>query len=296
MSVGAEQARLRIAGATDWAALWRNLVLARARCLDDGSAVDPSSSRCIDPWESRARDYDERVARRWTQPDSTRQFVLAQITDGATLLDIGAGTGAWVWVWAAMVAPHAARVTAVEPSPAMIRVLEQNLAVRGITNVSVVQGSWPEVTVDPHDFSLCAHAMYWSTDLPGFVGRMIACTRRMCFLVLRAPSLQGIMAEAALHLWGQSIDGPNLTVADNVLRQMGLCPHVLMERGGMREPRQSASFEDALQRMKRHFGVCDTTEHDEYFGVVLRRRLGYEGGRYIWPPGDGSALIYWTVE
>ena len=293
MNVGAdERVRFRIAGATDWAALWRNLVVARARCRDDGSAVDPRSSRCIDPWESRTRDYVERVARRWTKPDSTRQFVLAQIAEGATLLDIGAGTGAW----AAMVAPHAARVTAVERSPAMIRVLEENLAARGITNVSVVEGSWPEVTVERHDFSLCAHAVYWSPDLPAFVGRMIACTRRMCFLALRAPSPQGIMAEAALHLWGHPIDSPNLTVAANVLCQMGLSPHVLMERGGMREPRQSASLEDALQRMKRHFGVCDTTEHDEYFGALLRRRLGYEGGRYVWPPDDGSALIYWTVE
>jgi hypothetical protein len=117
----------------------------------------------------------------------------------------------------------------------------------------------------------------------------------MCFLVVRAPGSRGIMAEAALHLWGHPIDSPNLTVADNVVRQMGLRHHVLMERGGSRAPRQSASFEDALQRMKRHFGVCDTTEHDEYFGALLRRRLGHEGGRYVWPPDDGSALIYWTV-
>jgi SAM-dependent methyltransferase len=293
VSAGADrQARVDIAGETDWAVLWRKLVVARARCIDEGSAVDPSSSRFIDPWESRARDYDERVARRWAEPDSTRRFVLEQIAEGATLLDIGAGTGAW----AALVAPHAACVTAVERSPAMIRILEENLAVRRITNVNVVQGSWPEVAVEPHDFSLCAHAMYWSPDLPEFVGRMAECTRRMCFLLLRAPSPQGIMAEAALHLWGNRIDSPNLTVAENVLRQMGLKPHVRMELGGVREPRQSASFTEALQRMKRHFGVCDTTEHDEYFGALLRRRLGYENGRYIWPPDDSSALIHWTVE
>jgi hypothetical protein len=40
MSVGAgEGTRLCITGATGWAALWRDLVVARARCLDDGSAL-----------------------------------------------------------------------------------------------------------------------------------------------------------------------------------------------------------------------------------------------------------------
>jgi hypothetical protein len=135
VSVGADpRAPLGISEDTDWAALWRNLVLARARCLDGGSAVDPTSSQPTDPWASRARDYDERAARRWTQPDSARQFVLSQIADG-TLLDIGAGTGAW----AAMLASHTTRVTAVERSPAMLRVLAENLAVRGITNVSVLE-------------------------------------------------------------------------------------------------------------------------------------------------------------
>jgi hypothetical protein len=125
---------------------------------------------------------------------------------------------------------------------------------------------------------------------------MIDCTRRMCFLVLRAPRPQGIMAEAASRLWGHPIDSPNLTLAQNVLGQMGLRPDVIIELGGMREPRRSATFEDALQRMKRHFGMCDTTEHDEYFGALLHRRLAYEGGRFVWPPDGGSGLIYWTVE
>lgn len=277
---------------TDWAALWRDLVQARARCRDGGSASDPHAQRGTDPWESRARDYDARVARRWTQPDLTRAFILAQIREGATLLDIGAGTGAW----AALLAPRAARVTAVECSPAMIGMLRENLSARGIMNVRVVHGGWPDVTVEPHDYSLCAHAMYGSPDLPAFVGRMNSCTRRTCFLLLRDPSLDGIMAEAALHIWGHPLDSPNFTVAYNVLLQMGIRPGVVAESGAMREPRQSASLEDALQRMKRHFGICDTAEHDDYLNALFRRRLDHRGGRYVWPPEGESALAYWNVE
>jgi len=293
VSAGADHGALGPFGpATDWAALWRDLVQARARCRDGGSATEAGAQRGIDPWESRARDYDARVARRWARPDPARAFVLAGIQDGATLLDIGAGTGAW----AMLLAPRAARVTAVERSPAMLGILRENLSARGITNVRVVHGDWPDVTVEPHDYSLCAHAMYWSPDLPAFVGRMSSCTRRRCFLLLRNPGLDGIMAEAALHIRGHPIDSPNFSVAYNVLLQMGIRPGVVAESGPMRELRQSPSLEDALQRMKRHFGICDTAEHDDYLDVLLRRRLDHRGGRWVWPPEGESALAYWDVE
>jgi len=276
---------------TDWAALWRVLVEERARCRDDGDAADPRAEAEADPWASRALDYDERVARRWAHPDSTRAFILSRVRDGATVLDIGAGTGAW----AAFLAPRAASVTAVERSPAMIARLRENLAARGIANVRIVQGGWPDVAVEPHDYALCAHAAYWHPDLPDFVRRMTDSARRACFLVLRDPRLDGIMAEASRHLRGHPMDSPNFTVARNVLLQAGIRPHVLVEHGAMREPRHSASLDDALQRLKRHFGLCRSAEHDEYFRALLRRRLVRQGDGYAWSPDGGSALLWWET-
>jgi len=276
---------------TDWAALWRDLVQARARCRDDGSVADPRSQVGTDPWESRARDYDERVARRWAHPDSTRAFILSRLREGSTVLDIGAGTGAW----AAFLAPRAAWVTAVESSPAMIARLRENLSARGVTNVRVVHGGWPDVAVEPHDYALCAHAAYWYPDLPAFVRRMTDSARRACFLVLRDPRLDGIMAEASRYIRGHPMDSPNFTVARNVLLQAGIRPHVLVEHGAMREPRHSASLDDALQRLKRHFGLCRSAEHDEYFRALLRRRLVRQGDGYAWSPDGGSALLWWET-
>lgn len=276
---------------TDWAALWRVLVEERARCRDDGSAADPRAEAGTDSWASRARDYDERVARRWAHPDSTRAFLLAEIAEGATVVDIGAGTGAW----AAFLAPRAASVTAVERSPAMIARLRTNLAARGIENVRIVRGGWPDVAVEPHDYALCAHAAYWHPDLPVFVRRMTDSARRACFLVLRDPRLDGVMAEASRHIRGHPMDSPNFTVAHNVLLQAGIRPHVLVEHGAMREPRHSASLDDALRRLKRHFGLCGSAEHDEYLRALLRRRLALRGDHYAWPPDGGSALLWWEA-
>lgn len=265
-----------------WADLWRELVERRARGLGDGQR---------DPWAGRARDFNDRVGRRWSGSDSSREFVCRQVEPGTTALDIGAGTGAW----SILLARTATRVTAVDASPAMLGVMRENLAAENITNVDVVPGRWPHVPMGRHDFALCSHAMYGSPDLRAFVERMIDVTRRTCFLVLRAPLPGGIMTEAATYLWGQPLDSPNLTIAYNILLQMGLAPNVLMETGGLWEAKSSATMDEALARMKRHFGLGDSAEHDAYLLDLLNRRLERRNGGYVWERDMRSALVYWDV-
>jgi len=272
---------------TDWIALWRELVEVKSRGRKEAAGAESQA----DLWYARAREFDEGVKRRWTRPDSSRDFVMSQLDVNATLLDIGAGTGAW----AALLASRARRVTAVEPSSAMIEVMREKLAAEGRTNVEIVQGAWPDVLVEPHDFSLCSHAMYGYPDLPAFIRRMVASTRCTCFLVLRAPGVDCVLAEAARHIWGQPHDSPNFTIAYNVLLQMGIYPNVLMENTGLWDSRSSESLEEALSAVKRRFGLDGMTEHDDFLVDLLRRRLTYQDGQYVWPREVRSALVYWTV-
>jgi SAM-dependent methyltransferase len=217
--------------------------------------------------------------------------VLGRVEPGTTVLDIGAGTGAW----SILLARKAASVTAIDASPAMTGVMRENLAADGVTNVEVVPGRWPHVAAPPHDYSLCSHAMYGSPDLPGFVERMISVTRRTCFLVLRAPLVGGVMAEAAQHLWGHPLDSPDFTVAYNVLLQMGLTPNVLMETGGLWDARVSTTMDEAMARMRRHFGLGASAAHDAYFLELLDRRLKRRDDRLVWERDMRSALVYWDV-
>ncbi len=164
----------------------------------------------------------------------------------------------------------------------------------GLTNVDVVQGAWPAAEVPAHDFSLCSHGMYSSPDLPAFVERMEQVTRRTCFLVLRAPSAHGVMAEAARRAWGHPYDSPNFQVAYNVLLQMGIRANVLFEQTGSWDPWTSASLDDALADVKRRLRL-QTTEHDAFLADLLRRRLTEENGRLVWPRDTRSALVYWQA-
>jgi len=272
---------------TDWNSLWRELVEIKVKSREKRPGWHPKT----DVWADRATHFKEHVKRRWTKPDSSRDFILSRIEPDATVLDIGAGTGDW----SILLSRRAKHVTAIEPSNAMIGVMQESLASDKITNVSVVQGSWPDVTVEPHDYSLCSHAMYGYPDLAEFVHRMTACTRRMCFMLLRAASLTSIRAEAAQHIWGQPLDSPNFTIAYNVLLQNGVFANVLMENTGFWKPRTSSSLEEALDNLRHYLGLNESSEHEVYLRELLQRRLRWEDGKYVWPPDVRSALVYWQA-
>lgn len=268
---------------TDWAELWRNL----AQMQQERRRAVASSA---DPWQERARSYQSRVEHRWAKPDASRQVVAAHLAAApeATFLDIGAGTGAW----AVYLAPRAARITALEPSPAMLSVMREVLAAKGISNVTTVQAAWPDAEVAPHDFSLCAHAMYGALDLPAFVRRIEQVTRRACFMIFRAPSADGVMAEAARRVWGHPYDSPNFQIAYNVLLQMGIRANVCFEEAPGWPPWTSATLDEALNDVKRRL-MLNTAEHDRFLLDLLQRRLHQEDGQWVWPRAIRSALVYW---
>ena len=265
---------------TDWIRLWRELVEATSEREKDGAGKVERGVRGLN--------------RRWAKADSTQDFIVAQLdaTPGATLLDIGAGTGRW----AILLSRHAHAITAVDSSPKMIQAMRENLHAENIGNVQVIEGTWPQVQIEPHDFSLCSHGMYGSVDLSAFVQCMMQATRRTCFMLMRATTPDGIMAEAATHIWGHPYDSPNFQVAFNALLQMGIFPNVLMANTGLWEPWTSASLEAALVEIKRRFGLSQISEHDDFLLELLRRRLTWADGQYVWTLGVRSALIYWNVD
>ena len=146
-----------------------------------------------------------------------------------------------------------------------------------------------------YDFSLCSHAMYGFADFKTFIDRMVEVTKKTCFLLMRVPTSDGVMAEAAMRVWGQPYDSANFQIAYNALLQMGIYANVLMENTGLWKPWRSASIEEALADVKRKLGLVGDTVHDDYLRQLLERRLSYENGEYVWPRGVRSALVYWDV-
>ena len=273
----------------NWLELWRELAELQEEAWKVGGAKNRE-----DVWIARAQIFDDDVKRRWVKPDSSRNFIAARLREGRnwTALDIGGGTGAW----SALMARHASKVTVVEPSSAMIGVMKRNLAAADVRNVTIVQGSWPETKVEKHDLTLCSHAMYGFADFAGFVRSLEAVTRSLCVLIMRAPVPEDLLSTAARHIWGQPFDSPDFQVAYNALLQMGIFANVLMEDTGLWDPWISPSLEEAFAEAKRKLNLCNNNQHDAYLRDLLNGNLSFQDGRFVWPRGVRSALVYWEAE
>ncbi|MCZ7576190.1 MAG: class I SAM-dependent methyltransferase [Dehalococcoidia bacterium] len=122
--------------------------------------------------------------RRTDEPalDTLRSLVIP----GESWLDIGAGGGRY----ALPLALAGARVTALDPSSAMLSVLREAAAEYSVSGVETVQQRWPADGVPVADVAFIAHVSYDIEELGPFLDAMEAHARRLCVAVLlaRAPS------------------------------------------------------------------------------------------------------------
>jgi SAM-dependent methyltransferase len=257
---------------TDWLNLWRELILA---------GPSTSNSELAKRYKFHSRKSNER-------PDQLLDFVLKRIDGGTTVLDIGAGTGRWT----IPLANIAKTVTAVEPSSAMLDSLNKNIADAKLNNIQATQSSWEDVITEPHDIAVCAHAMYASPDLASFVRKIESYTTRTCYLAIRLPPSDGIIGELSLAIYGRYHDSPNAIIAYNALYSIGIYANVLVESDIYRWT--DNTFEGAFARAKRHLRLQSSTTYDTLIRDTLAKRLSLLNGRYIWPDGMRSALLWWS--
>lgn len=256
----------------DWLGLWRDLVTAISRSR---RAESPGS-------------YEARVRKKASErPDPLLDFLLRDIDAKSTVLDVGAGNGRWT-IPAARVA---SRVTAVEPSDAMVRVLRENVAASGLDNVEILQSPWEEATVGRHDLVTSSHAIYFSPDFASFVRKMSSCARKRCYLAARLPPHDGIIGELSLRIYGHPHDSPNAVIAYNALYSLGIYANVLVEHGIHRW--MDATLKDAFARAKRHLRLEAVDSYDELIRDTLARRLAHAEGSHVWPDGMRSVLLWW---
>jgi SAM-dependent methyltransferase len=274
---------------TDFITLWKELVEKQGPFWNRNKRSEINE----DKWKDRARIFYQRVTERWKKPDLHRDFIVSEISasKNATVLDIGAGTGAW----AILLSRYARKVTAVEPSSEMREILKENIEKESIGNIEVINGFWPVNGIESHDFTLASHSVYGCDDIRGFINAMTEATTNTCFMLLRAPDHNGLMAKAAERIWGYPYDSPNFQVAYNAMLQMGMFPNVLMEQKGMWPAWANNSFDEALDRIRARFGVGRGSGHDQYLSGLLKNHLRERNGKIEWPSELRTGLVYWNT-
>lgn len=273
---------------TDWETLWQELHALQEKAF---SRTQPQKGG--DCWKEKAKKFDKQVDQRWVEPDSSRRFLVSLLMDnpGSTLLDIGAGTGKW----SVLAAPHALKVTALEPSPAMQDLFREKIQHQGADNIEIITGTWPGPELPAHDYLFASHSMYGVADFRAFVTQMNRTARKGCILLMRAPFYDSVMAAAARRVLGQPYDSPNFQVAYNILLGMDIYPDVVVERDGAWPAWTSDSYDDALTDIKNRLDICNDSTHDGFLLDLLKARLIPEKGRLTWPGGTISALVHWEI-
>jgi SAM-dependent methyltransferase len=235
-----------------------------------------------------AHRYIKHARQRSEKPDDLLNFVLGNIGDEDTVLDIGAGTGRW----SIPIARTAKSVTALEPSAAMQDVLRENIDAAHIHNIRIVSSSWQESAVESHDIIVCAHAMYSSPDFSSFIRKMEQWAEKTCYLALRVPPQDGIIGELSFSIYGRYHDSPNAIIAYNALYSMGIYVNVFM--GNSMFCWENRSIDEAFDRAKRHLHLESSAAYDKLIRETLVRRLNVSNESYVWPDGMRSALLWWT--
>ncbi len=146
------------------------------------------------------------------------------VSAGKSILEIGCGPGAFSLALAA----HQCRVTAMDLSCAMIRVLEEKIVTKGGVNIVPLAADWNNMDLTP-DHDLVVAAFFPEAFCPEGVSRMEHLAKQDCVLVV---GTGGPAFPFYRQIWARVMDipcataGSHLTCAENFLKQTGRNPSV----------------------------------------------------------------------
>ncbi|HEV2059643.1 MAG TPA: class I SAM-dependent methyltransferase [Solirubrobacteraceae bacterium] len=270
------------------AARWRRLVGDRLAELERLSPAAGSVSGSF--WDSRADRYAAAVRRANTERDPFLRR-LRRLTDASsTVIDVGAGTGRFALV----LADGVGHVTAVEPSSAMLAILERDAQELGTTNVTAVQASWDEARVEPADVAFSAFVLTLVPDAVPFLAKLDATARHHALLYLGAYSGDAVLDPLWRHFHGAPrVPGPSYLDAVAVLRELGIEHRVRVVE--IPDHRRWATVEDAVESYRDAL-LLDDTAHvraelaNLLASWLLGRRGAYRSPLRVVP----AAIVDWT--
>ncbi|SDO45102.1 class I SAM-dependent methyltransferase [Desulforhopalus singaporensis] len=194
----------------DWAALRQNAMARKAW-----------KSKGPEQWDAKAKSFNSR-----NRKNDYVDLFLSHLPkdDSCSVLDIGCGPG----TLAIPIARRARRVTAVDFSPEMLKILERHAEEEGLDNITTVcaawEDDWRDYGIDTHDIAIASRSM-GVYDLHSALKKIDAISARYVFLTDRAGATP--FDEGAFEAIGRPFEpGPDYIYTVNVLYTMGIYANV----------------------------------------------------------------------
>lgn len=232
-----------------------------------------------------------------TLPKTALDIILPETKDCKTFLDIGSGCG----TFAIPLANVGKKVTAIDPSRAMVEILNEEIKNRKIKNIKTINASWGEVKVKPHDAVICANVpeLLKSKDflrdisMPVLKGFNSGWAKKMVFLIGAAnPNADKFYYKELYPVLFNKEFPPKTDYMEtyNALHSFGIFANINIIDYNFDQPFDD--MEDALEFWKEHLGIV-TEEYDEKLRRFLKRKLEKRNYGLIARFRKKSAIIWW---
>ena len=272
----------------DYAHRWHEIVERRRVQMDNAYAAAGIDN--ADYWGKRAKTYRQALHER-TEEDPFLIRVRRYVTPETTVLDVGAGTGRHTLA----LAPHVKHVVAVDPSPAMLGFLQEDVAEQKLTNVETIASGWLDADAAQADVVLCSHVLYPSADPVPFIRKLESSAKKRVYVYLRVDPLP-----TDFGLWGEFYGvplqlQPNHLDLINLLAQIGIAADVEVVHH-----RFTWTFADTDEAVAQVRNTLCLRDDDEAATAKLRTLL--EARLVRWPndrlgpkiESSRSAIVSWN--
>ena len=243
-------------------------------------------------WNDRKAEWYRKGLRFSQFPEKVLSFILPRTEGALTYLDVGAGCG----TLAIPLAEKGKSVTALDPSPAMIRILKEEAQKRGLTNLRWVEAAWGEVEVGPHDVVICANVPELLKGSPHFIRDADRLAQKAVFLI------EGVDPEADRfyykELYPILFNRPYPRRTDyiatyNTLPSLSIYANVEIIEYSFDQPFDD--IDEAIAFWKEYIPLT-TDRFDRTLRAFLEERLERCGDRLIARFSKRAAIMWWRKD
>ncbi len=224
-----------------------------------------------------------------TLPRIAVPYILERTADSKTYLDVGAGCG----TLAIPLATAGRKVTALDSSPAMIEILKEEIAKRGIEGIRPVCAAWGEAQMKPHDVVVCANVPALLAEPQGFLTDAARLAKKAVFLIENADPASDKFYYRELYPllfnrpFGQRSDYFKTCSA---LHDMGIFANVEVIEYDFDQPFDGMG--EAVEFWKEYLGIV-TEEHDRKLREFLEKKLIRKKGMLFAKFHKKAAIMWW---
>ena len=266
-------------GDIDWEKMWG---IQAGHILNTGKEAS-------DFWDKRANSYEKSMRKSSYDNELLNRMSLRP---EYSVLDVGGGTG----LMAVPIARKVQKVTVLDISKGMLKILKDKTESLGITNISIVNKNWYEMDVksemEPHDVILASRFLPMGKKLEESLSNMNSIARQLCYVTWRAQSFDSIEA-ASCHILDRSYTPyPEYPIISNCLYKMGIKANIEIFES------TSEQYFTNIDEAVRHFAKGEKPDNKEIRGkyqsfiesLLTKRTDGfYRESTTQW------VMIWWNV-